>query len=115
MTRNWHPPTEGSRGEVALAKALQNAGIRYEFQVPICTVRRWYICDFMLDNAIVVEVNGGLHRRTWRGKTALTRMRKDDEKTSDLTKEGYTVLRFPDTDILKRPNEVIAKILQTLR
>ena len=116
--RNWHPPPAHGKGELALAKLLQDNSIRFESQVPIKTPfnTATFICDYvLLDKPIILEVDGGLHRKTWHGRLALKRMAKDQVKTHCLEAYGYTVLRFTDTDVLKFPDNVLSQVQVALK
>lgn len=99
-------------GELALAKTLQDAGIEYRTQVPVETrFHPWpFVVDFMIGRRLIVEVQGGLHYRTWGGRPAKNRMKKDAARKACLEAEGYKVLEFTDKDIKQRPGTVLAVI-----
>jgi very-short-patch-repair endonuclease len=101
-----------------MATALQNAHIRYEMQVPIKTPYSTYtfLCDFLLlDKPVIIEVQGGLHRRTWGGRPAVHRMAKDEVKKNCLEAYGYKVLAIEDTVVKRNPDEVIAQVREALK
>ena len=88
-SQSWKPKSSGTSGELAMAKALQDAKIPYRFQVPIKTkYKEWpFLIDFLVPStnvnkylALVVEVDGALHFKTWKGKPAVRRMEKDRVK-----------------------------------
>ena len=101
---------------------MQEAGIMFFSQVPVKTQFSPYtfLCDFVLPNPnrnkpdLVLEIDGGLHRKTWRGKPALRRMAKDEAKTACLEGSGYTVLRVTDVEMKKNPSAVIEAIRKCL-
>jgi very-short-patch-repair endonuclease len=101
-----------------MADALQKAHIRYEMQVPVKTPYSTYtfIADFvLLDKPIIIEVQGGLHRKTWHGRPAVHRMAKDEAKKNCLEAYGYKVLWIDDTLVKKSPDEVIMLVKEALK
>ena len=119
----WKPKSSGTSGELAMAKALQDAKIPYRFQVPIKTkYKEWpFLIDFLVPSTnankylgLVVEVDGALHFKTWKGKPAVRRMEKDRVKNECLAAEGYRVLRIKDVDVKKDPDKVIQQIREAL-
>ena len=121
--RNWKPKSSGTSGEIAMATALQNAGIPYRMQVALKTRFKEYpfLVDFLIPTlnvskylALVVEVDGALHFKTWRGKPAVRRMAKDEVKNECLRAEGYRVLRIRDTTVKAEPENVIQQIKEAL-
>ena len=76
----------------------QLANLRFRRQVPIGA----YVVDFAcLSARLVIEVDGGVHA-----------LRTFDDARRDgwLTGQGFTVLRFPNSDVLSRPSQVLAAI-----
>jgi very-short-patch-repair endonuclease len=62
-----------------------------------------YVVDFVfLEKKVIVELDGGQHQ---------VRQVADKKRDSWLTREGYTVLRFWNNDVMKNREG----ILQTLR
>ena len=62
--------------------------------------------DFLWpEQMLVVEIDGGGHERP-------TAQRKDALEDRLLRGAGYTVLRAPDTDFVRRPLEVIARVCE---
>jgi len=120
------PPTNGSKGEVAMMQALQAAKIEFQWQVPIKTrfSVSTFLCDFLIPMTyaypelnrvgLVLEVDGGLHRHNWGGSPAKSRIDKDHAKDECLKAEGYRVLRVTDTEVKKDPDGVIARIRKEL-
>jgi very-short-patch-repair endonuclease len=116
--RAWRPPPAHGRGELALGKLLQDNKIRFESQVPIKTPYndKTFICDYvLLDKAIILECDGALHFKTWRGRPAVNRMAKDEAKSNALQADGWKVLRFKDTLILREPETVLNLIREALK
>lgn len=75
---------------------MDQLGIKYEFQVPIVTLKsalKLYILDFLLiDFNIFCELDGKQHNTSEGKKYDLIRTRK-------LKKEGYEPLRFSNRQI----------------
>ena len=120
---SWMPPPQGSSGEIAMAKALQEAKIQYRMQVPLKTRYKEYpfLVDFLIPSidvrgylGLVVEVDGNLHRKTWTGKPAVRRQAKDAAKDECLIGEGYRVLRIRDDLVKKKPEQAIQQIREEL-
>lgn len=66
---------------------------------------RWYIADFYLhDFRVVIEIDGDYHR------SDDTQYVKDRERTFDLEKFGYKVLRIRNRDTGLPPSELAAII-----
>lgn len=64
-----------------------------------------YVVDFAcLEKQLIVEVDGGQH---------LNRS-KDQERTLELEKQGYQVLRFWNDDVLKNLDGVLQVIVENL-
>jgi very-short-patch-repair endonuclease len=64
-----------------------------------------YIVDFVCrEKRLIVEVDGGQHAEN----------RRDRIRDSMLTAEGYHVLRFWNSDVLRNPNGVLSVILERL-
>lgn len=80
--------------EKMLWKKLRNRqvyGVKFRRQQPIGK----YIVDFVsFEEKIIIGLDGGYHNKD-------TNRIKDRERTKWLEKEGYTVLRFWNKDILK--------------
>lgn len=117
--RAWHPKSSGTSGEIAMFQLLTKAGIKFRSGmmegggVRIQTkFREWpFSCDFLLsDQPIIIEVQGGLHFKTWKGRPAKNRMKKDEIKRTCLEASGYTVLAFTDTLIKQNPKGVLLTI-----
>ena len=73
-------------------------GLRFRRQVPIGP----YVVDFAcLSARLIIEADGGVH--------ALTTF-DDGKRDAWLTSQGFRVLRFLNSDIVGRPNEVMADI-----
>ncbi len=73
-------------------------GLRFRRQVPI----GFYVVDFAcLSARLIIEADGGVHAlRTF----------DDAKRDAWLTSQGFQVLRFSNSDILTRPNHVLAAI-----
>ncbi|MEQ8328806.1 MAG: endonuclease domain-containing protein [Parvibaculum sp.] len=63
-----------------------------------------YIVDFAcLERKLIVEVDGGQHNEP-KG------LARDDRRTAFLNRDGYTVLRFWNNDVLARTDDVVETI-----
>ncbi|MGV8928817.1 MAG: endonuclease domain-containing protein [Brevundimonas sp.] len=73
-------------------------GLRFRRQVPI----GFYVVDFAcLSARLIIEADGGVHAlRTF----------DDGKRDAWLSSQGFRVLRFANSDILARPNHVLAAI-----
>jgi len=121
---SWKPKPYGSSGELAAMKALQDAKIPFRWQFPIRTRFRpdtAFIMDFLIPSTnadkylgLDLEIDGGLHRHTWKGKPALKRMAKDAGRDECLKAEKYRILRVTDTEMKKDAASVIRKIREEL-
>ena len=77
-------------------------GVHFRREVP----KGSYFCDFLSVSAkLVVEVDGSQHYTT---KGLVHDKKRDDF----LGKEGYTVLRFSDGDVLKNIDGVVETIYE---
>ncbi len=65
-----------------------------------------YFADFVcIDHRLIVEVDGGQH---------VDRAGYDETRTRFLEAHGYRVLRFWNSDIAERMNEVLDEVLRAL-
>lgn len=113
---SWKPPTHGTSGELAAADALTKAGIHYTMQVPITTkfTPFAYCVDFLIEGRLIYECQGMLHYKTWGGRVAHSRMRKDRAKRNCLIAEGYPFCETTDKFVKTRPDEFITIIRDAL-
>ena len=75
-------------------------GYQFRRQRPILN----YIADFMCKELnLIIEIDGITH--TYEGAAE-----KDQKRTSELEKHGFTVLRFTDEEVLKHIEHVHANI-----
>lgn len=78
----------------------QIAGLKFRRQQVIGE----FIVDFAcLEKKVIIELDGGQHNSE-KG------VRKDNERTIWLKKEGYTVLRFWNNEVLRDMNGVLDRI-----
>jgi|SRR3954451_17716979 very-short-patch-repair endonuclease len=81
-------PTEAEKRLWSKLRLKQIDGHRFRRQVPIGR----YIVDFVcFDRRLVIEVDGGQHD---------SRIVQDDRRTAWLEREGFTVLRFWNNEVL---------------
>ena len=91
-------PTRTEEYVWSLIRDRQFDGLRFRRQVPIGV----YVVDFCcLSARLIVEVDGGIHA---------LRAFEDARRDAWLTSQGFTVLRFPNSQATGRPNEVLAAI-----
>jgi very-short-patch-repair endonuclease len=65
-----------------------------------------YIVDFVfLEKKLIVELDGGQHQ---------IRQAADEKRDKWLIREGYTVLRFWNNDVLKKAEGILATIRKHL-
>ena len=77
------------------------AGFKFRRQRPIGP----YIVDFVcLERALIIELDGSQHVES----------EHDEQRTQYLNEQGYSVLRFWNTDILRHPFGVAEQVLAAL-
>lgn len=95
-------PTEAERKLWAAIKARQLAGVRFNQQFPVGQ----YICDFVSrEYRLAIELDGGQH--------ALA-AEYDARRTRFLQQQGYTVIRFWNSEVMDNIEGVLTRIQQTL-
>jgi very-short-patch-repair endonuclease len=86
----------------SLLRNRQLIGYKFRRQHPI----NKFIVDFACpEKLLAIEVDGGQH---------VERKKEDDERTQFLEIQGYRVLRFWNTQVLKETEAVLEVILKTL-
>jgi DNA mismatch endonuclease (patch repair protein) len=115
--------SSGSKAEVSLGKAMWNLGLRYRKQYKKLKGRPDYVfvsakvavfCDgdFWHGRDFVERLRKGRFKSNkdyWVSK--ITRnMQRDKEVTQNLIKQGWDVLRFWESDILKDANRIALKV-----
>lgn len=94
-------PTDAER---ALQQALWRQHVRPRRQA----ILSGYIVDFYFPRArLVIEVDGYSHF-TSKGRSA------DRVRTRVLSSKGYTIMRFPNSQVLKDPDHCAKMVLQRL-
>ena len=85
--------TDAERRMWRTLRSRQFADLKFRRQLPIGN----YIVDFAcLNPRLIVECDGGQHADN----------RYDDERDAWLTSQGFRILRFWNTDILREPEHV---------
>jgi len=80
----------------------QLGGFKFSRQIPVGP----YICDFLCrQRGLVIELDGGQHAE---------QSARDARRTAFLERQGLTVLRFWNTDVLQNAEGVLQVILSTL-
>lgn len=92
--------------EATLWDRLRGHQLGYAFR------RQHIIAGFVVDfccpaRCLVVELDGAVHDDG-------DQQRQDTWRTGELTRHGYTVIRFRNDDVLATPDLVIARILAAL-
>jgi DNA (cytosine-5)-methyltransferase 1 len=118
--------SKGTEIEVIFGKMLWNAGVRYRkndkgvFGHPDFTLRTPRIAIFC-DGEFwhgkdwdIRKLDHKSHQEFWIPKIERN-MQRDCEVNEHLIKEGWTVLRFWETDIKKHPDECINKVLRVMK
>lgn len=118
--------SKGTKIEVIFGKMLWNAGVRYRkndkqvFGHPDFTLRTARIaifCDGEFwhgKNWELRKLDHKSHQEFWIPKIERN-MQRDCEVNEYLRKEGWTILRFWETDIKKHPDECINEVLRTMK
>lgn len=105
MRRAWELRQEPTPAEAKLwayLRTLRQDGIRFRRQHAIDP----YIADFCAPRRkLVIEVDGSQH---------LERQPRDAERTAYLNSRGYRVLRFWNSDVLNKVEDVMGVILKEL-
>jgi len=93
-----------------MKKLIEN-NIRFQTQFPILVkkYKKYYIVDFLIENKLIVEVDGIKHR------VSLNRIKKDKKRDKALRAKGYNILRVPDIEILNNVDEVIKEIKKKIK
>ena len=114
--RSHAPKSEGNDGEIGSMQAFAEAGVKYQWQVPIQTKFREvpFKCDFLFDvdsqpwittltgKQVVGENQGGFHFKTFHGRPAVKRRHKDEMRMNCLTESGYTFVEWREEEIVTR-------------
>lgn len=91
--------------EADLWRALRGrnlSGYKFRRQHPI---DRFIVDFYCAEKKLVIEVDGDVHA---------TQEAYDAARTEWLEAQGYIVIRFTNTDVLKNPDRVAAEILRRL-
>jgi very-short-patch-repair endonuclease len=90
-----------TRAEAALWPLLRHravADLRFRRQVPIDR----YVCDFAcLSVRLIIEIDGGVHR---------LREGEDADRDAWLRSQGFTILRFTNSDVASRSHLILKAI-----
>ena len=101
---NRNNPTEAER---ALWEYLRGGRMGAHFRRQ--HVMMDYILDFVcLAEQLVIEIDGGYHHEG-------EQPRKDVERTADLSKQGFRVLRFSNEEVLCNIDNVLETIKKEIR
>lgn len=95
-------PTDAERKFWLLLRDRRLDGIKFRRQVPLGP----YILDFAcFELRVVLEVDGGQHAESKADKT----------RDAYLQAEGFRVIRYWNTDVLKNPDGVLTDLLVQLK
>jgi very-short-patch-repair endonuclease len=96
-------PTDAERRLWAHLRLRQLGGFKFTRQRGVGP----FVCDFICrERGLVVEVDGGQHAE---------RAAQDESRTKFLQREGLTVLRFWNNDVLQNTDGVLQVILDRLQ
>ena len=96
-----HDPTNAERALWRILRSRQFAGAKFRRQLPLGP----YIADFVcLAPRLIVECDGGQHADN----------PYDEARDAWLTVQGFRILRFWNTDILREPESVEHALLAAL-
>lgn len=91
-------PTRAEEFFWSLVRDRALEGLRFRRQVPIGSCVVDFAC---LSARLIIEADGGVHAlRTF----------DDARRDAWLTSQGFRVLRFPNAEILRKPNDVLDAI-----
>ena len=94
--------TDAERALWSRLRRRQLGGFRFRRQHPIDR----YIADFVCPEArLIIELDGAHHLRQFEA---------DGERTADLERRGYRVIRFWNHDVLLQMDRVLSVILEAL-
>ncbi|VWX52112.1 endonuclease domain-containing protein [Novosphingobium sp. 9U] len=94
--------TEAERKLWRAISARKLAGFRFNRQFPVGQ----YICDFASrERRLVIEIDGGQHAMN---------KEYDERRTQFLEQQGYTVIRFWNSDVLDNLEGVLIRIKRVL-
>jgi len=83
-------------------RAGQIDGVKFRRQQPIGP----YIVDFVsLGNGIIIELDGGQHK---------TSQEEDEERDAWFRKQGFTVLRFWNSEVIQDMNAILEVVKNSL-
>jgi len=104
-----HMLTKGSTpAEESMKIILNSLNVTYEFQYPFLTHKSFYITDFLIKGyRLIIEVDGRHHYNTSQEKYDL-------ERTKQLEKRGFKVIRFSNTEVLSNTEKVRNRILSEI-
>lgn len=100
-----------TKWELLFKDILKQLGYKFKFQVPVIVNKlkkpQLYILDFLLtDYQVFIELDGAQHF-TKEG------LKKDNQRTKKLRKEGYEPLRFPNKQVETFTTEQINTIIKS--
>ncbi|MDT7891530.1 MAG: DUF559 domain-containing protein [Thermoproteota archaeon] len=100
-----------TKPEMKLFELLKKHGINFTTQFPILIkkYKKYVYVDFLIENKLVVEVDGIKHFKS------KARIKKDIIKDKALRAKGYSILRFSDKEIFENPENVIEKIIEKMK
>jgi len=97
---------EGTKGEAILwknvLKAKQMDGYQFNRQYPVGDYIVYFVCRKL---RLVIEIDGSSH---------LTKGREDKIRQTFLEREGFTVLRLKEMDVVHRIDDVIGDIHEAI-
>ncbi len=97
-------PTEAEKLLWNKLRSMKSGGVKFRRQQPI----DGYIVDFIeFDKRLIIEIDGGQHNET-------QNIARDNKRTAYLENQGFHLIRFWDSDVLRNMDGVLEKIRETL-
>lgn len=90
-----------TRAEAKLRSALANEGLSYAFSFQKVFPPYYYVDAVALRARVIIELDGSSHNG---------RAEYDSRRASYLESKGFQVIRFTNTEVLKNPDDVVARI-----
>jgi very-short-patch-repair endonuclease len=105
LTRSLRLRQTDAEGKIwSYLRAKRFSGLKFRRQVAIGK----YIVDFInFENRLIVEIDGGQHNE-------MPIAVKDEQRTQWLTSQGYSVLRFWNSDVFENIDGVLLTIQSAL-
>lgn len=111
----------GTRIEIRMMNAMAESGIRFEYQPDmygrpdfLVGERTAVFCDGDFWHGFRYAEKQKLRTRFWRDKIE-SNMRRDRRVSRRLRRDGYSVIRLWEHDIMKNPEGCVRRVLRHMR